>query len=61
MSEQGLNVLFQGLVQGVGFRFTVRALAQRYRIKGWVRNLSDGQVEALLVGDQESFSAFFLI
>ena len=59
MSEKGLNVIFKGLVQGVGFRFTVRSLAQRYRIKGWVRNLTDGQVEALLLGDEDSFGAFF--
>ncbi|MFH1767646.1 MAG: acylphosphatase [Candidatus Omnitrophota bacterium] len=41
------HVYFTGRVQGVGFRFTARFLAQRYAIKGWVRNLPDGRVELL--------------
>lgn len=39
-----------GHVQGVGFRATVEAAARRQGVFGWVRNRSDGTVEALLIG-----------
>jgi acylphosphatase len=48
------RVLISGRVQGVGFRFFVEARALAEGVHGWVRNLSDGRVEALIEGDQES-------
>ncbi|MBU1122347.1 MAG: acylphosphatase [Candidatus Omnitrophota bacterium] len=45
------NILFSGSVQGVGFRFTVRNLANRYRLTGGVRNTHDGKVEVEIEGD----------
>lgn len=39
-----------GKVQGVGYRATLRALAYKTSITGWVRNLPDGSVEAVLQG-----------
>jgi len=48
--EQGVHVFFSGVVQGVGFRFTTRMLASRYKIKGWVRNTHDGKVEVWAQG-----------
>jgi acylphosphatase len=45
-----VHVLFSGQVQGVGFRYTARALAQRYRLVGFVRNLADGRVELEVEG-----------
>jgi acylphosphatase len=48
------RVLVSGRVQGVGFRFFVEARAAAEGIHGWVRNLADGRVEALLEGDEES-------
>lgn len=40
-------------MQGVGFRAYVRAKARKMDIYGWVRNLKDGRVEAVLQGDKE--------
>jgi acylphosphatase len=40
-------IVFSGRVQGVGFRFTVQRIACRYGIRGYVRNLPDGNVEML--------------
>jgi acylphosphatase len=40
-----LQVFYEGHVQGVGFRFTVRHIAKGFDVTGWVRNLPDGRVE----------------
>ncbi len=51
---QRLEVFFSGRVQGVGFRFlTVRA-ARTLGLKGFVRNLADGRVQAVAEGPPES-------
>ncbi len=47
------HVFFAGRVQGVGFRFTARAVAQRYELTGFVRNTHDGKVEVLFQGDRQ--------
>jgi len=44
----------RGLVQGVGFRFSLCAEAQRVGLVGWVRNRHDGSVEALLHGSTDA-------
>jgi acylphosphatase len=41
---------FSGHVQGVGFRYTVRNIAQQHDVRGYVRNLSDGRVELVMEG-----------
>jgi acylphosphatase len=46
--------LISGRVQGVGFRFFVEDRATAEGVHGWVRNLPDGRVEALLEGDATS-------
>ncbi|MCU1495957.1 MAG: acyP [Acidimicrobiaceae bacterium] len=46
-----LHVYVSGRVQGVWFRESCRRTAARRDLAGWVRNLSDGRVEAVFEGD----------
>jgi acylphosphatase len=47
------HIFFSGTVQGVGFRYTTLSLARPLSLTGWVKNLSDGRVEAVAEGPQE--------
>ncbi len=47
------RIIFIGSVQGVGFRFTVNSVAQRYRLAGYVKNLYNGSVEMLAQGEPQ--------
>lgn len=53
-----LQVLYEGSVQGVGFRYSVRQLAKGFDVTGSVRNLRDGRVELLAVGEEGEVRAF---
>ena len=53
-----LQVFYEGRVQGVGFRWTVRHLAKGFELTGWIRNLIDGRVEMQVSGDDEEVRAF---
>lgn len=48
------HIFFYGIVQGVGFREHTRRMARSLNITGWVKNLRDGSVEAMMRGDPES-------
>lgn len=50
---QQLHVFVSGYVQGVGFRQFVKSEARKHSIHGWVRNLPDGRVEAMLQGEKK--------
>jgi len=47
------HVFVSGRVQGVFFRATTRKEAEKRRVKGWVKNLRDGRVEAVFEGEGE--------
>jgi acylphosphatase len=47
-----------GLVQGVGYRFFARQLAEQLHLAGFARNLRDGRVEVYAIGSAESLAAF---
>jgi acylphosphatase len=53
MADIARHIFFCGRVQGVGFRFTAREVAERYELTGFVRNTSDGKVEILLQGQEQ--------
>ncbi|HXM33377.1 MAG TPA: acylphosphatase [Chthoniobacterales bacterium] len=53
-----IQVFYEGNVQGVGFRYTVRHIAKGFDITGSVRNLRDGRVELLVAGEEDEVRAF---
>jgi acylphosphatase len=60
MTETGAivrRVVVEGSVQGVGYREFTRRAALRLSVSGWVRNRSDGAVEALVRGSPEGVEA----
>lgn len=50
--------IVSGLVQGVGFRFFAQRVAARYQVVGYVRNLTDGRVETLAMGNETAVENF---
>lgn len=53
-----LQVFYEGRVQGVGFRWSVRHIAKGFDLKGWVRNLHDGRVELQVTGEESEVLGF---
>ncbi len=58
MSQARVDVLFSGRVQGVGFRYNVCEVAERFRVLGYVRNLPDGTVRLVAEGEKAELDAF---
>ncbi len=56
--KNAYQLKYFGKVQGVGFRFTVKKIADKYNIVGWVRNVPDGTVEAFAQGEELSLESF---
>lgn len=53
------HIIFKGRVQGVGFRFQVKMLADKLGLTGTVRNLYDGNVEVYIQGNGNNIYKFF--
>lgn len=47
------TVFYSGRVQGVGFRYTTHAIALKFSVSGFVRNLADGRVELVVEGAED--------
>ena len=56
MSTQRVRIFVTGKVQGVFFRQTLKVMAKKNNVVGWVKNLKDGRVEAVLEGNEEKVS-----
>jgi len=52
------HLVIHGLVQGVSFRAYACEEAQRLHLTGWVKNLPNGDVEAVAEGDPKELEAF---
>jgi len=48
-----VHIFVSGRVQGVFFRSAAKHYADRYNVKGWIRNLPEGRVEAVFEGEKE--------
>jgi acylphosphatase len=56
-----LRLRIEGFVQAVGFRYFAMEEARKLGIDGWIRNRSDGTVEALASGTTKTVEAFVSI
>lgn len=56
--EKAVELVVKGRVQGVGFRWFSRQQAERFGIKGWVKNLPNGDVAIFAEGEQAAVDAF---
>ena len=52
------RVIFDGRVQGVGFRYTTKDLARGFDVCGWVKNLPEGSVELQVMGEEDEVESF---
>ena len=57
-NRQAFHIIVSGRVQGVGFRYFVREKALQYNLMGWVKNLSNGNVEIQVEGDINDIEVF---
>lgn len=55
--RQSVHLRIRGRVQGVGFRDALRTKAERLGLTGWVRNRTNGEVEALVQGSAAGVAA----
>ncbi len=57
MAEKRAHVIVSGRVQGVFYRSETEKAASAKGLKGWVKNRSDGTVEAVFEGDEEAVAS----
>lgn len=55
--KTGRSLIVKGKVQGVFYRASTMAEAQKLSLSGWVRNLSNGDVEVEVFGDRDNVDA----
>jgi len=58
MSSNTVHIMITGKVQGVFFRAAAEKTAIRLGLKGWVKNTPDGNVEAMVTGEQKKLNSF---
>ncbi len=60
MSEESrrMVLVIGGRVQGVFYRATALEVCQRLSLQGWIRNLAEGEVEAVVEGSEDALKEF---
>jgi len=58
MNRYRMQIIYSGLVQGVGFRYSAKTVAAGFEVTGTVRNLPDGRVELVAEGARGELEAF---
>jgi acylphosphatase len=53
-----IHLLIKGKVQGVFYRASAKATAEKLNLTGWVKNTQDVHVEALVTGEEEALQQF---
>jgi acylphosphatase len=56
MGKQRVHLFISGKVQGVFFRQAMKVTAKKNHVTGWVKNLKDGRVEAVIEGEDLNVS-----
>jgi len=57
MDKRRVHIVIGGKVQGVFFRQALKVMAKKNNVFGWVKNLEDKRVEALLEGNTENINS----
>lgn len=57
MTSKRLHLFVSGIVQGVYFRQSLKETADKNNVLGWVRNLPDQRVEAVIEGEESNVDA----
>ena len=53
-----VKAIVDGIVQGVGYRYNVKHIAIKNKVKGYVKNLDDGRVEIVAEGEDQALERF---
>jgi acylphosphatase len=53
-----IHIFYSGNVQGIGFRYIAKQLADKYRIVGWIKNTADDKVELVALGEEKILKDF---
>ena len=56
--KKQVHVVYSGRVQGVGFRYSARGIAEELGVAGWVKNLPDGKVEIMAEAQEAALRDF---
>ncbi|HAL92227.1 MAG TPA: acylphosphatase, partial [Verrucomicrobia bacterium] len=60
VARRQVRVRYEGEVQGVGFRYTARGIANRLEVTGGVENLNDGSVQLVAEGPEDVLKQLLL-